>query len=458
MGSTTPGDGRRSAYLIQEPYDDDAERFVDAVFRASGLRPVCWHRSRKARFYGEREWPYVASNTIEAHYDVADGELEAFATEMSERYRIVAAIPYREDTVEHVARLLPHLPDVDWMDGPTLARFRDKHGLKEHLRTHFPEIRLPVSRTVRTFDDVVTPVPPERFVLKPNDGMGSDALGLFSRHDLAAARAHLDRHPVQHWIMEEFIDGPEYRVNGQVRRDGSVQTLICSRYEPEQVTDTFTLAYALDSAVLTHEPEWAICTAYAESLVAATGLSGSPFHIELRIDDQGPAMIDFGARTASHDAGVLLSWLHPSRPDFYAVAARDYLGPNDFAAGPLDYRTYDRHRLTVVTGVSYESGVVTRVEGREIVEALPEFVFWATAPHVGGRIATTTSLRTAPYVAVLRHDGDHERSRELEQLVRASVRLRVERTPADLARRFRHDLAPRIGRKTTWLAHRAVSR
>jgi hypothetical protein len=450
MTSTT----KRRSFLIQEPYDDDAIRFIEAMFRAFGLRPVCWYRSPKDRFYGEQQYAILKSSAIEAAYNVDEADLEAFARKVAEEYEIVAAIPYREDTVEHVARMLPHLPDVDWVDGATLGRFRDKQAMKTFIRRYHPTVRVPASRSVRTFDDVFNPNPPDRFVLKPNDGMGSTSLGFFTPDNPDGIRAHLDSRPGLLWIMEEFIDGTEFRVNGQVRRDGTVQPLVVARYLPQQVTETFTLGYATEHGVMPSDPEWDRCIAYTESIVAATGITGSPFHLEFRIDDHGPAMVDFAARTPSEACGVNMSWLHPQRPDFFAVACRDYVGPNEFALDPVDTRVAEKRRFMSISGISKQEGVITAIAGLEQVERLPEFVSWPVRPALGDQVRVTTDLRGTPYILNLRHDGDVDRTMELDAMVRSLIRIQVAEGARDLPSRLRNSVLPRAARKATWLAHR----
>lgn len=447
---------RRRSYLIQDPYDTDAQRFIAAMFRYFGMRPVCFYTDPKARYYGERAFPMLRSSEVEASFDVSLADLGPFAAAVQRKYDIAAIIPYREDVVEVAAELCKHL-ELRWNAPETIARFRDKHALKSYLRRHPVGVRVPYSKLVSTSADLCDGALPSKFVLKPNDGYGNRDVSIWRRDDdLSSARAAIDRGRTT-WIVEEFMEGDEFEVDGQVRPDGRVDVLAVLRYRRTEVNGHPTVYYSLVQ-VKTHEPEFAVCEAYARKLMQASGLVASPFHMELKLDERGPAMIDLGARLPSDGGGEMLSRLHPYRPDAYAVAALDYVGQSSFAREPIDWSHYDSAREVFVFGLSTERGRIRSLTGCDEVERLPEFVSWPVKPALEQQLFPTTDLRSAPYVLGLRVEGSVERAHEVAERARLAIRWNtsVDRRAALgpwLGDRFRR------GRlKLGWMAQQLLSR
>jgi hypothetical protein len=399
---------RRRAYIIQDPYDDDAIRFIDAAFTYFGLRPICFYTDRKGRYYGERMYPVLRSHAVERSYDVELADLERFARTVSRDFEVVGVVPYREDTVEVAAQLTTWL-DLDWNTPEVLGRFRDKHSMKSFLHDT-SGVRVPVSRFFTTLDELFADELPGRFVIKPNNGFGNQRVGYFSAGDRAAIADHIrdanDQHWVMDgWVMEEFIDGVEYHVDGQVRSDGSVTVVAASQYQRIEANG-YKGVYHGEWVCTTEHPAFESITTYARSLMNATGLRRCPFHMELIVDQDGPCMIDLGARLASDGVGQQNSRLHPNRPDIYAMAIHDYLSVNDFATDPIDWTSYDANAELMVYGVSHETGYVVELEGVDEVAADPDFVGWAIPPlELGSPVVQTTELRGTPYIAMLRNPG-----------------------------------------------------
>ena len=444
----------RKTYLLQDPYDTDAIAFMQAIFTDFGLRPTCFYTDPKARYYGEREYPILRSKAVEASFDADLDDVADLVRRVTEHHDVVGIVPYREDTVEVAAEVLKHV-DIGANSAEVLARCRDKFAMKQHLANGDPAVRVPQSFAVRTFDDVAACGLSSRFVLKPNSGMGSTNLGIFSgTDDRDAIEKHLELDPKRDWVAEEFIEGIEYRVSGLVRRDATVQTLAVFQYIPFRVDERFTMAYGAESQIASTDERFGILQEYAESAIRALGICGLPFHMEVKIDDQGPALIDFGARVASESTGHLLSQMHPDRPNMYSVAGHDYIGPNRFAMDPVDYAHYDSGTSMLVYGISDIEGIIRSLDGFDEIEAMPEFVSWPVRPHVGDPIRAMRKLRDSPYIVVLRHDGSLERTLELVDHVRRTIRINERSELSTRARGVAVYTAGRARRKARWLAHR----
>lgn len=445
--------GRRT-YLIQDPFDTDALRFIDAMFRYFGLRPVCFYTDPKARFYGEHEFPILRTEAIEAAFDVDLDDLASFAATVSESYDVLTVIPYREDVVE-VAAELCGLLDLKWNDAATVARFRDKHALKTYVHERDPCVRVPCSRIVTTLDDVFDDELPDRFVIKPNDGFGNREVTVFDSSQRAAVEAKL-RDTSTTWILEEYIDGEEYEIDGQVRPDGTVDVIVVSRYNRVEANG-YSTVYHSQVQLWSHDPIFQVCADYAKRLITASGLRASPFHMEAKIDEHGPAMVDLGARLPSEGGGDGNSRLHPTRPDVYTVAVHDYLGV-PFETGPIDWTHYDEARQVFVFGISYESGRIGRLEGVEEVESMVEFVHWAAPPKLGQAIRPTTELHGAPYVAALRVWGDDAELERVISYVHDTVRWTVADDLATSLVAAVASIPDRLLKKSRWVAHQILGR
>ena len=140
---------RRTTYLIQDPYDHDTVQFIQTIFTCFGLRPVCFYTDRKARFYGEREFPILSSPLVEASVDVRLDDLASFVKAMRDRYEIAAVIPYRRGHRRGSGRPV-RVVDLPWNDPATLRRFRDKGELIRHVQSVDPTVRIPEFRLVES--------------------------------------------------------------------------------------------------------------------------------------------------------------------------------------------------------------------------------------------------------------------------------------------------------------------
>lgn len=446
----------RDSYIIVDPCHVDALPFVTAMAHAHGMQPICLYQDPKERYYAEQDDPRVRLDDVEASLFLEEGGLEATLAYLTTRFNIRAVIPWDESYVGLTATMLDQL-DVDWIDGETLSMFRDKRQLKETIAARDATVRLPRNRLVRSIDDVVAEPVPAHVVIKPNDGMGSLGLGYFSANDHAAIAEHLGQ-SAGPWILEERIDGPEFRINGLIRRDGTLQVLLVTEYLPIQVSKTVTLAYPTETQLRTTDERWPMLVDYASRLLAGTGLRGSAFHLEVKVDERGPALIDVGARLASDGGGWTMSMLHPDRPDVYAVAARDLVGDNDFALDEPDYRFHDAGCYAQICGVSSERGTVVGLSGVDEVEAMPEFLRWIVKPRVGQSVSESIDLATYTYIAAFRHRGDRAETLELQRRVYDTVQLEVDPGQRPFSRTKLSSLAHRSMQKSGWIAHRLRSR
>ena len=407
---------RRRTFLVQNPGSDRSIKMISRIFTLYGLRPVCLYSSAGRRSAMERRHELLRPEMVEDR--LVGTDLAAVATTLQERFEIVCVIPHLEELVVPAGELC-ELLGIDWNSREVLAPFRDKHALKVVLER--AGVRVPVYRWF-TADDALDPsTTPERFVVKPNDGAGNRGVRIFARGDAAAVRRHLATHQESSWLLEEFIDGPEYSVNGQVRTDGEVVVYGIMQYRRCRVGEVDTVYHSEFQCPSTH-PHFATLVQYATDVIDATGLRRSPFHLEIKIDDRGPCVIDLAARFGGGGLMYGISRSHRTSADLFTIAAHDYVGPNDIPVGPIDWAWHDANRVMYVFGISHESCTIHHLIGRDTIEARPEFVRWVLTPSIGMRLQPTETLFSAPYIAELRVPPTEAEREALVRFVHDTVR------------------------------------
>lgn len=389
-----------ASVLVQDPYHPYAVRFIELLHGKYGHGAVCFFTDRRTRVCSGASYAALRAPLVEAVYDVSPDDLAGLADRVRRRHEIVGVVPYAEPTVLAAAEL-SELLGLGWNDRTTLQRFRDKFAFKEHLRARHRHLRVNGSRLVKTVDDVLPggrPVFP-RYVLKPNDGWGNrDVTYLDASSPRAAVEAALDR-ATRPLVMEEYVGGVEYFVNGQVDARGESTVFAVFRYGRAEVNGC-----SVDSetrSVRRSDPAFAVVEAYAREVVRASGLRRSPFHLEVKVDERGPCLVEAGARLAGNENAWVCNRLHGDALDLFDVAAHYYVRSTDYGTIATDWARYDATTAVYVHGVASSRARVHSVEGVREIEALPTFARWVKKPGVGDRIEPTVSSLTVPWCVLL---------------------------------------------------------
>lgn len=419
---------RRRTFIVQNPGSDRSIKMISRIFTLYGLRPICLYSSAGRRSAMERRHDLLRPEMVEDR--LVGTDLAAVAATVRERFDVVCVIPHLEELVVAAGELC-ELLGIDWNSPEVLAPFRDKHALKVVLEA--AGVRVPAYRAFAPDDALDPATTPTRFVLKPNDGSGNRGVRVFRHDEVAAARAHLRTHREPNWLLEEFIDGPEYSVNGQVRTDGEVVVYGIMQYRRCRVGTCDTVYHSEFQCPSTH-PHFATLVQYATEVIAATGLRRSPFHLEIKIDERGPCVIDLAARFGGGGLMYGISRSHRTAADLFTIAAHDYVGPNDIPVGPIDWAWHDANRVMYVFGISHTSCTIHQLTGHEAIEARPEFVRWVLTPSVGMRLEPTETLFSAPYIAELRVPPTETERDALIDLVHQTVRWNTTRSLVQQAR------------------------
>ncbi len=388
--------------VLQDPYHPYAVRFL-ALARERGLRAVCVYTDAADMARNIRKFPELAGPDVAASYLIEGRSLEDVAAHLRRQHRVVAVVPHAEPTVLPLARLA-ELLDLPWAQPGVLERFRDKHALKSYLRSVPGGPRINAIAAVRTVDDVraaLTTGDFARYVLKPNDGFGNSTIGFFDADgDPALLEQYVAERRGAQLLMEEYIGGEEYFVDGQVDADGGVESFAIWKYRRQDLNGRQAVAIG-DISVRTTDPVFAVIVDYVAQVVRASGLRSSPFHLECKVDDVGPCLIEVAARLVGGDLAEIDPLLHGTL-DMLEIALHYYLGEPEVIDSRLDWATYDEYVFGTVNGISTIDGYVYEIEGQTEVEARDDFVAWGQPPKLGVRITPTVDLLNKPWRAVLR--------------------------------------------------------
>lgn len=397
-------------YVIQDPYHEYGVSFVEHIYRQYGHRAVCLYTNRRERVSHRATLSPLRSTSVAAAYDVHTDKIRELAAVLRAKYHIAAVIPFNETSVTMAAELAGHL-GLRWAQPEVMRRFRDKFALKDHLRETAPLLRVNASRLVRNTGDVLLlrrQAPYRRFVLKPNDGFGNRHIGVFD--DASPQREignHLSRLGDSDVVMEEYIDGIEYFVNGQVDSRGHVTTIAIFEYVRRPANGRHNIDF--EAIKVPHGTvHFARLAQYTESVLRATGLRRSPFHLELKVDHDGPCLIEVAARLAGHGNASLSGELHGPQCDLIALASHYYFYAGNYGLMPLDWTAYNSQAVRYVHGVAYRRERLYEVEGIRHIEALPEFCRWVKQPRVGLRVERTVDALTMPWSLILKASTEAE--------------------------------------------------
>jgi hypothetical protein len=389
--------------LIFDPHNEYGALFIENIYRRHGLASVCVCTRRRELAGYRQALDRLPSEWVAASYEVGGIRRGDLAAQLRAHHRIEAVIPFDELSVLPAVEVASSL-GLNWPQPEIMRRFRNKFELKQYLRSTSPQLRINASRLVRKASDIFAlrkQVPYLRFVLKPNDGYGNRHIGMFAFDSSEVQiRAYLRRIRGES-LMEEYIGGTEYFVNGQIDAHGDVFIIAIFQYLRGAANGRHNID--LETTQMPHGTSLFDNIAdYAEKVMRATRLTRSPFHLELKIDEHGPCLIEAAARLAGHGNALLCGELHGPQLDVIDWAAHYYLGTAQYGAPPLNWDQYNSHTTRYVHGVALKRERVYELRGIAEVEALPEFYRWVQKPVIGMRVQRTVDCLSMPWSVLLR--------------------------------------------------------
>ena len=375
---------------------------MEVFRRRFGMPAVCVYFDAGALRGEARRLAGLGSDVLSRVYVASPEDVDGIAEVLGERHDIRAVVPYIETALTPSVQLGRRL-GVSWAENPALELFRDKHALKRHVASVPGGPRVNSVALVNGFDDVEVALASggfDRFVLKPNDGFGNSNIGFFdssSPVDEVAAHVRLIGGPI---LMEEFLAGPEYAVNGQVDGEGRA-TVLGVYLEVREPLNGRPNIQTGSRTVHRDDPAFQPLVDYVEGLVSLSGLRRSPFHAEVKFDDRGPCLVEVAARLAGAGGAEDMDVNHGGELDTFDLSAHYYLTAESYGPIPVDWDYYHSHVVNTVMGPAATTERIYEAAGEEQVEQLPEFRGWVVKLKLGQRVRRTVDLESAAYMVRL---------------------------------------------------------
>jgi biotin carboxylase len=291
-----------------------------------------------------------------------------------------AVVPGFEHYVPLAARVAAAL-GLPGLDPQAALRLRHKHLMRAALAT--AGVDQPAWAVVADERDLVDALQRTELpcVVKPVDLSGSLHVRKSATLEEASAALHAARgrrDPDLDWrslplvLVEEFVAGPEYSVEGFVQ-DGRVHVLSITKKlladEPFFVEIGHIVPGDLSRA------DSRPVELYVRRVAGALGLSLGVFHAEVRLSSRGPLLIEIAARMGGDNIPQLLELSRGV--DLYDITLRCHLGlpvtaePRSSNGTRAGVRYFLRPRLDRYTDVWFADGVRADPRVRDLQMLIP---------------------------------------------------------------------------------------
>ncbi|KMS88000.1 MULTISPECIES: ATP-grasp domain-containing protein [Streptomyces] len=355
--------------------------------------------------------------------------LEPLITAAHQVYGFTAAVTTSEAGLEPAARI-NDLLGLGGVSHEVTLLLRDKLRMRRHLASVAPEITVAAEELDgRESLDRFAAAHGYPFIVKPVDGIAS--LGL----QLVTEEAELDRvwetarglrgaehqfasaFPLERFIMEEYVDGPEVSVEAFTFAGRHVIVAITEKL----TSDNFVELGHVVPARLAPESARAI-ERCVRAFLDAIGLQEGPSHTEVRLSGRGPRVIESHNRPGGDRIRDLVEAAYGFDIERYTVAWASGTLPALESRPPLRQAAATRF-------LSAEPGTVTAVEGVAEAAERTDVLTVALDVAVGDTVRPLRSSwdRIGQVVAV---GPDADAALALCEKTGASVVVRTE-VPAD---------------------------
>ena len=392
------------AYLILDPTDPYAWEMMDFLGRTGESGVAVFTTQRHHQLWRHR-WSKTWGHLVVDEYLVPQyPDLRHLARQIDAEWPTLSGIiPWDERSVLLGAELGERL-QLGWNPYRVIERCRDKGVMKSWLRRH-ASVRINQAEVVTDAADAVSFQDRVGFwpiVVKPTSGAGSiDVFFADDREELLAACQRVLQSGAGKVLLEEFIGGVEYAVNGVVDRSGDLLVTDIWEYDRRTVDDIPNLYYHVDR-LASEDGRFSLLGDYAAAIVDALELRRAPIHMEVKIDERGPCLIEVGARFGGGNLPTLASKLHGR--SLFELAACHYLADLPLHRDDVNYRRYDSLNARLVSGIQRRPlGAIRSVYGVDQTESLPSFAGFGLLRRVGQPAPQTRDLDTIAWETYLIH-------------------------------------------------------
>ncbi len=404
------------AYLILDPVDEYAGEMMSFLARQLDLGAVAVFSSRKKYLLWQHKWSQeLGKHVLDSYLATQEPDVASLAARIARDWPdLDGIIPWDEITILLGAELGERL-GLGWNSLAVIERCRDKHVMKDWLR-RAGKVRVNAGALVRRGEDALAfqqelgswPV-----VVKPTEGAGSSHVYFAeNRGDLLGACQKVLESGSGEVLLEEFVGGQEYAVNGIADAKGDLLVTDVWRYD-RRTSHGLPNIYFQTIKVATREAEFAWLGAYAADVIEALELRSAPVHMEVKLDRRGPCLIEVGARLAGGNLPSIASKLHGR--SLLELAACHYIGRLPAQGTDVSYVRYDTFHARVLTGVQTEAlPQIRAVRGLEEVKALPSFDDIGLLRAVGTPAPQTEDLNTRAWELYLIHPDAKQIDRDAQ--------------------------------------------
>jgi hypothetical protein len=401
-------------YLIIDPVGQYPRHLLHFLGGQAGKAGVAVFTDRMRWMIWRDKWSKeLGDYVVDTYLGPQWPSTAALAREIASKHpRLDGVIPWDEETVLLGARL-SELLGLDWNPLHVMERCRDKSVMKDWLRQR-GTMRINASATVTDAQGAVAfqrAVGRWPVVVKPTAGSGSeDVYFPASDEELLRDCQRVMGAGSGEVLLEEYIGGEELVINGLVDGQGDVLVTDVWAYDRRASHGLPNLFYQTFK-IGTGAPIFRRVAKYAADVVEALELRRCPIHMEVKVDDRGPCLIEVGARFAGGNLAVLGSKLHGR--SLLELAACQYLADMPLQGKDVDFDRYDRLEARVVHGIQpVELPRISRIHGEQTVRSSPSFDDFGKLRPVGTRAPLTRDLDTAAWELYLIHESlaqvDHD--------------------------------------------------
>lgn len=389
--------------LIIEPSTSGLELLPQA--HAMGLRVFVFSANTDERIIPEKYKPFIFNLIVVDTNDFS--LLQSKAMQLHSEFCLSAVIPGFELYVETTARL-SHLLNLPGVSPETGHALRNKGAMCTALQQ--ANVCVPRFSIIDKREQIPAAAEHVKFpcVIKPIDQSGSVyVLRLDTIEELSSAY-----HAMCHdsWtemgkgigsvaIIEEYIHGKEFSVEGYVDSQGSEIVSITEKFlgaEPYFVELGHIVQADIDNTTREH------IQTYIREVIAAVQLSVGVFHCEIRLSSKGPVLMEISGRLAGDKICDLI--FLSSGINLYEIMIRCHLGESISRMQSISHH---------FAGIHYFSSTKTHYQqciGIDEIKALPGFHDFNLTIQANQLIPKLTSFQgrlghcifTAPSYAELR--------------------------------------------------------
>ena len=406
-------------YLIVDPLGSYAAHLMDFLNRLRFEGVAIFTSIGRLRAW-EHKWIHRFGERVVATYVAEEDRLQDLAETLDREHPggFAGIVPWDEMSILLAADLGERL-ELGWNPPQVIERCRDKYVMKAWLREK-SSARINASRKVRNAEEALTfqeEVGRWPVVVKPSGGAGAMQVYFAqNRGDLLHSCQQVLESDLGEVLLEEYIGGPEFAVNGMVDHQGDFLVTDIWRYD-RRTSHGIPNLYFQTLKVSTHDPVFWPLTQYAAEVVDALELRRAPVHMEVKIDDRGPCLIEVGARFAGGDQPVLASRLHGR--SLFELAVCHYLADLPLSTREVSYQRYDQQDARILSGIQpVEIPRVQAVLGVDEVEHLPSFAGFGTLRPPGTTVPITRDLNTKSYEVFLFHPDAQQVERDAQAVRR----------------------------------------